>query len=151
MICSTSGEEVAEGSSQKVKREIPTMCMEYQNPIQKQHKQNTKLSNLKQTCFSVAPKTFRLDWIGQCGEETIRESVLVTEHLLTIILLRKLRKPSRCDVQQTNLLLVSHIIAVFEWRKELPLGWVSCRYLESGSSATNLRKWEVGNEKPLPP
>ncbi len=35
MICSTSGEEVAEGSSQKVEREIPSMCMEYQNPIQR--------------------------------------------------------------------------------------------------------------------
>lgn len=44
MICSTSGEEVAEGSSQKVEREIPTMCMEYQNPIQKQYKPNTKHS-----------------------------------------------------------------------------------------------------------
>ena len=57
MICSTSGEEVAEGSSQRVEGEIPNMCMEYQNPIQKQYEQNTKRSNVKRIFFSITPKS----------------------------------------------------------------------------------------------
>jgi hypothetical protein len=102
MICSTSGEEVAEGSSQRVEREIPNMCMEYQNPIQKQYKQNTKLSNLKQTCFSITPKSvyIELDWLMRGGNYT---RVCSRHRTINIILLRNLRKPSRCDVQQTKL------------------------------------------------
>jgi hypothetical protein len=49
MICSTFGEKFAEGSSQKVEREIPNMCMEYQNPMQKQYNQNTKQTFLYYT------------------------------------------------------------------------------------------------------